>query len=217
MESRFNLYDFFATLIPGIFFNFLLVFTITQISGQEFYNWKGNIGDATIFIMSGFVAGTFLQGIAKVIVHKPARKILGGRYLETLIQPNSTKFSKNFKAEVIKTIENKYGKIFIENNTPKHRKLLNEKIFRAYKKIYSEDATTRRFLAEVHSMRAYITIFILLLAVSLYFQIFLGCNALLFIFIYFLGFIFSLWRFHDKSITWARHSLISIVETDFDN
>jgi hypothetical protein len=155
MTERFTLYDVFAVLVPGVIFNFLIYTTLNHATNIEFIEWSGGFGDATVLVITGYASGIFLQGMGKLIVESTWLYIRGGQPTATLLLEKSNILTSDFKNEVTKALANYYGELTITEGAKDYIKQLEEKTYRAYKKVSSIDPKTERFLAEHHGMRAF--------------------------------------------------------------
>ncbi len=212
LQDGLNVYDIFAMLIPGTIFLGLSMITLKFAAGIEVIKWKGGLGDATILIIAGYSAGTFLQGIGKITIEPIWLKIRGGQPTATILLLNSNVLSSNLKVKIIKSLTNQYGKLPGNQNDHVLLKSLEDHTYQAYKFVSSKDPITKRFFAEFHAMRGHAVSFFLLIVLTLvggyiYSELTWDTHGLI-TGIYLLMQIASLWRMENKSLTYAKNTLI---------
>lgn len=215
MQDRFTMYDVFAVLVPGVIFVYLLAFTLDRAVGVQLFDWTGSIGDVTLLFAFGYATGALLQALGNALLGKPWLWIRGGQLTATLLMSRSSVLSENTKEDVLETLRADYGEFPLSEKDDGYRKLLEDRTFRAWKSISPDDPQARRFLAEVHAMRAFAAAFLVLFVVTtagagIYAEgdMTLRLHGTLAV-LYALLLLTSLWRMENKAAAFARHVLVA--------
>lgn len=218
MQDRFSVYDVFAVLVPGVIFMYLLAFTLDRAVGVKLFDWTGSVGDAALLFVFGYAAGALLQALGKALIESPWLWIRGGQPTATLLMPNSKKLSENAKEQALGALRTAHGELPLGEKDKGYRKLLEDRTYRAWKSVAPNNPQAQRFLAEAHAMRAFAAAFLVLFVVTLLGagvygdgDITLRTHGTLSV-LYALLFLASLWRMDNKSVTFARHTLVTFTE-----
>jgi hypothetical protein len=215
VTERFTVYDIFAVLVPGAVFSFLLAITLRELAGIRILDWSGGFGDATVLLIAGYAAGVLLQAIGNLAGRLTRSHQRRGHAIARLLLPESAHYSDGFKREALGSVEKRSGSLPAPDH-PEYRKLLDEKVFRLYKKIEATDSRVTRFLAEHHQMRAYAVAFTILALISLA-TIPLSSSPPCWVHLALAGTYgvlaaLSIWRKEGKDIALARHVLARFLE-----
>lgn len=209
MTERFTVYDIFAVLVPGVVFDLLLVLTIRRLTGVELFDWRGGFGDATVLAVVGYATGAALQALGDAITGADVwQRWRGGLASVEVLMPDSTHLSPGFKGAILRELEGRYGEL-PESGDPAYKRLLSEKVQRAYKQVRASDPVVDRFLAETHQMRAHGVGLVLLSLVAVG-SIFAGSDRSCWEHVaWALGYgalaWFAFWRMGDKDRAFADH------------
>jgi hypothetical protein len=219
LQNRFTVYDVFAVLIPGVIFLYFLAFTLDRAVGVRLFDWTGNVGDAALLLIFGYATGILLHALGKALIERPWRFIRGGQPTATLLTQRSNKLSASTKSDVLKTLDNAYGPSPLGEKDEGYTRMLEDRTYRAWKAIADGDAQAQRFLAEVHTMRAFAVAFLTLAIVTVVGALLYGDGGMTWkthgtlVVVYGLLFVTMLWRMEDKAVTFARHVLSAFVES----
>ncbi len=218
MQDRFTMYDVFAVLVPGVIFMYLLAFTLDRAVGVQLFDWTGSIGDVTLLFAFGYAAGALLQALGNALYGRPWIRFRGGQPTARLLMPGSSVLSENTKRDVLKALRAHYGELPLGEKDYGYRELLEDRTFRAWKTVSPGDPQARRFLAEVHAMRAFAAAFLVLFVVTLAGaaiyatgDMTLRIHGTLAV-LYALLFLTWVWRMENKAVTFARHVLVAFTE-----
>jgi len=166
MISKFGLYDFIASLIPGILF----LWCISLLSGVKDIPIKGGLAETSVLVALGYVTGLILQGISQGLTEKILLKAWGGFPSARWLLPDDNKFSQEYKRKIMKLVEDKYS-IKAGNELSKEEQLKrNQEIFYlCYNAVDKENLSDRPQIFNAHYalFRCFLTTFILLFLIEL--------------------------------------------------
>lgn len=182
MTDKFNLYDFIAVIIPGIFF----LWSITLISDILGFGLnlsvEGDLTNTTIIIVIGYVIGLLLQGVSQGITEKTLKLIWGGFPSERWLLDNDSKFSQEYKLKLWEKVSTKFDRskpLTDEKLKEKERLIIlrkkNQEIFYLiYSYIEKEKLTEKHqtFNAQYGLFRCLLTIFFILFVIIFYLLLF---------------------------------------------
>lgn len=129
MLTRFSLYDFIAAVIPGLLFIWAVSLFSKILTISIDIPLTGGIAETSVLIALSYVTGLLLQGISRGITEKILLWHWGGFPSERWLLESDTYFSKEYKSQIKKIVENKYG-ISVQDNIPLKEQLKkNQEIF----------------------------------------------------------------------------------------
>ena len=172
--NKFNLYDFIAVLVPGIFFLWCLnlFFSITSIPIN--IPLEGDLTKTTILIVLGYIIGLILQGISQGFIEPILKFIWKGFPSEKWLLDDDKRFSSTYKSEFWKKLNSDFQKLKPVSTftTPleklKDLKKQNQECFYlAYRSIKNSD-TILLFNAQYGLFRCLLTTFIIIFFTSIY-------------------------------------------------
>lgn len=170
MFARFSFYDFIAVVIPGIFFLWALG-TFGGIRWLEgILPLAGGIGETSVFIVIGYVAGLLLQGVSQHITEKVLLWWWGGFPSARWLLPEDQRFTRQFKMELRAALQAKFSMVLHTepdgNVSRKEALKRNQEIFyRCYRLIEKISDLPPTFNAQYGLFRALLTTFALLIVV----------------------------------------------------
>lgn len=125
MISKFGLYDFIASLIPGIFF----IWCISLLSGVKDIPVTGGLAETSVLVVLGYVTGLILQGISQVLTEKILLKVWGGFPSARWLLPDDNMLSKGYKIKIKQIVENKFSLKSDDNLSKGEQLKINQEIF----------------------------------------------------------------------------------------
>jgi hypothetical protein len=129
MLNKFGIYDFVATVIPGVVTLWVLTLLLTHFGASRWLNIQGNFLESTVFLSLSYITGLVLQGISQGITEKLLIKKWNGFPSARWLMPNNDRFSGQYKANILMLVEKKFG-IRIEDNLPDGQRMKrNQEIF----------------------------------------------------------------------------------------
>ncbi len=161
MIARFSLYDLVAALIPGILF----LWGISMFSDSINIPFTGGLAESSVLVALGYVTGLILQGISQGLTEKVLLKIWGGFPSARWLLPDDTKFSKEYKSKIKKTIEDKYSIKANDEQSKEEQLKRNQEIFYlCYNAVDKEKLSDRPQIFNAHYglFRCLLTTFTLL-------------------------------------------------------
>lgn len=110
MIARFDVYDFVASLMPGLVFLWW-VQTLAALFGWTLpLDFSGGLAETSILIALGYITGLLLQGLSQGLVEKCILKPLwGGFASERWLLPDDDYFSAAYKNRLLALIRERFG------------------------------------------------------------------------------------------------------------
>ena len=87
MLARFGLYDFFANIIPGIFFLWALGTVLEIAKLQQALPLTGGLAETSVLIVVGYLTGLLLQGVSQLVTEPVLKGVWGGFASERWLLP----------------------------------------------------------------------------------------------------------------------------------
>ncbi len=172
--NKFNLYDFIAVIIPGIFFLWCLNIFLSVSSSSLKIPLEGDLTKVTILIVLGYITGLLLQGISQGVTEPILKFLWGGFPSEKLLLDDDKRLSTIYKSQFWEKInlKNKREKpasnLVNEKEKIKALKKENQECFYlAYRSIKS-DETILTFNAQYGLFRCLLTTFTIVFLLSLF-------------------------------------------------
>lgn len=204
MIPKFDLYDFIASLIPGIFF----LLCIFLLSGVPI---NGGMAETSVLIVLGYVTGMILQGISQGLTEKILVKAWGGFPSARWLLPDDNKFSNEYKSKIKQIVEDKYSFKVGEEQLKEEQLKRNQEIFYiCYNAVDKEKLSVRPQIFNAHYglFRCLLTTFILLFFIEVGFILvgvqqnkYFACGVLIFTII---GALVSYFRTKKKGEDFVR-------------
>lgn len=172
MRGKFNLYDFIAVLIPGIFLLWVLE-EFANIGGlKEALSLSGNLAETSILIVLGYITGLLLQGISQHFFEGILKWCWGGFPSDRMLLPDDTTFHPEQKQKLIDLIRKKFNVTVKTSQVSKHERRQrlreNQAAFRlCYRAIDKVTETPLTFNAQYGLFRGLFATFVLLAVVTL--------------------------------------------------
>lgn len=171
MVSRFDLYDFIAVIIPGIFFLWTAGATAGIPALQNSVPLSGGIAETSVLIVVGYVTGLLLQGISQQITERGLLWWWGGFPSARWLLPDDSRLTRKYKEELAVALRSKFG---IELEPAPRREAPNEDAFRRNQEIFYRcyrfveklSDLPQTFNAQYGIFRCLLTTFVLLFTLS---------------------------------------------------
>lgn len=178
MTAKFNLYDFIASLIPGLVF----LWTVEQLA--KLGGWSspfpssGQLPETSMLVALGYVTGLMLQAVSERVTEKQVLfRIWGGFPSARWLLPDDPKFSASYKTRVLELIAERF-KVKTEPDIPEHshpakkrelRLKKNQELFYlCYNAVDNLSPRPQIFNAQYGLFRCLLTMFALLACASLF-------------------------------------------------
>jgi hypothetical protein len=109
MVAKFNLYDFIANLIPGLFFLWCSGLMATLLGTHLPLDFSGGLAETSILIALGYVTGLMLQAASERFVQRNVLlPMWGGFPSARWLLPEDTHFSKSYKDQLTALITERF-------------------------------------------------------------------------------------------------------------
>ncbi len=169
MLSRFNLYDFIAVVIPGVFFLWALSTFADVFALKQAVPLSGGITETSVLVVVGYVAGLFLQGLSH-IVQEGLLWWWDGFPSARWLLAEDEHLSATYKAEVAGAVQNTFGVVLIIPQVGSDRnarmKRNQEVFYRCYRSLEKLSDIPQNFAAQYGLFRCLLTTFLLLALMS---------------------------------------------------
>jgi hypothetical protein len=175
MIGKFNLYDFLADLLPGL----LVLWCLEQLLKVRGVTlpivFSGNLAEASMLIVFGFIAGLFLQRLGERLMDPVLKWLWQGFPSGRWLLPDNTEYP--FKARVIELVSKRFG-VVPEADAPaglsaeeikKRRIVTNQAIFYLCYNYIDQHKLSERpliFNAQYGMFRGLLTAFVIILILS---------------------------------------------------
>ena len=104
MLGKFNLYDFIAVVIPGLFFLWVIGIFTRQLGIPINIPFSGGIGETSVLIALSYVVGHLLQAVSQGITEKVLLWVWGGFPSAKWLLPNNTRLSSEYKNKIFHVV-----------------------------------------------------------------------------------------------------------------
>ena len=176
MIAKFSLYDFIASLIPGLVFLWVLDQLATLAGLRSPFPTSGQLAETSMMVALGYVVGLMLQAISEHITEKKVlSRLWGGFPSARWLLPDDPKFSAGYKTRVLDLIAERF-KVTTEPDIPegcshdKEQELrLNknqELFYLCYNAVDNINPRPQMFNAQYGLFRCLLTLFALLTLTS---------------------------------------------------
>ncbi len=166
MISKFSLYDFIATIIPGILF----IWGISLFSSSVNIPLRGGLAETSVLVVLGYVTGMILQGISQGLTEKILLKIWGGFPSSRWLLQDDNKFSNEYKSKIKQIVGDKYSVKADDEQSKEEQLKRNQEIFYlCYNAVDKEKLSDRPQIFNAHYglFRCLLTTFSLLFLFAL--------------------------------------------------
>jgi hypothetical protein len=177
--ARFGLYDFFANIIPGIFFLWALA-AVVEIPGlRQALPLAGGLAETSVLIVVGYLAGLLLQAVSQLVTERTLRWWWGGFPSERWLLPEDEGLTAEYKTQLSQATNRRFN-VALEAAPMKDgskaqrrgRLKRNQEIFyRCYRAVEKASGLPATFNAQYGLFRGLLTTFVLLAIVSLGFVV----------------------------------------------
>lgn len=175
MLARFGIYDFFANIIPGIFFLWALGTVLGLRELREALPFTGGLAETSVLVVVGYLTGLLLQGISQAMTERALTWWWGGFPSERWLLGEDERLTVEYKAQLAQAVERRFGLVL--NLSPplkgdqasrKARMRRNQEIFyRCYRSVEKASDQPQTFNAQYGLFRGLLTTFVLLALISL--------------------------------------------------
>jgi len=173
--NRFGLYDFFANIIPGIFFLWALGTVLGIQELREALPLTGGLAETSVLIVIGYLTGLLLQGISQALTERALKWWWDGFPSERWLLPEDQRLTAEYKAQLSEVTGRRFNLVF-DLSSPerddragrKARMKRNQEIFyRCYRAVEKASDQPQTFNAQYGLFRGLLTTFLLLVLISL--------------------------------------------------
>jgi hypothetical protein len=179
MLARFGLYDFFANIIPGIFFLWALGTVLGIRELREALPLTGGLAETSVIIVIGYLTGLLLQGVSQATTERALKWWWGGFASERWLLAEDERLTAEYKTQLARAVERRFGLVLdvspARNAEPADRKArmkrAQEIFYRCYRSIEKASDHPQTFNAQYGLFRALLTTFFLLALISIGFAI----------------------------------------------
>lgn len=174
MLARFGLYDFFANIIPGIFFLWALGTVLGIRELRDALPLTGGLAETSVLIVVGYLTGLLLQGVSQAITERTLKWWWGGFPSERWLLAEDGRLTAEYKAQLSEATSRRFG-LALDLSFPatkgaadrKARMKRNQEIFyRCYRSVEKASDQPQTFNAQYGLFRGLLTTFLLLALVS---------------------------------------------------
>lgn len=175
MLGRFGLYDFFANIIPGIFFLWALGTVLEIAKLQQALPLTGGLAETSVLIVVGYLTGLLLQGVSQLVTERALKWVWGGFASERWLLPEDQRLTAEYKRQLNDATTRRFGvalELAISQDrskaTRKARLKRSQEIFyRCYRSVEKASDLPATFNAQYGLFRGLLTTFVLLALISL--------------------------------------------------
>jgi hypothetical protein len=174
MLARFGLYDFFANIIPGIFFLWALGTVIGIRELREALPLTGGLAETSVIVVIGYLTGLLLQGLSQATTERALKWWWGGFPSERWLLAEDDRLTVEYKAQLGRSVERRFGLVLDVSPPPDtdpagrkaRMKLAHEIFYRCYRSIEKASDHPQTFNAQYGLFRGLLTTFVLLALIS---------------------------------------------------
>jgi hypothetical protein len=175
MLARFGLYDFFANIIPGIFFLWALGTVLGIRELRDALPLTGGLAETSVLIVIGYLTGLLLQGISQAMTERALKWWWGGFPSERWLLAEDERLTAEYKAQLADAVEVRFRLVLDLSPPPndneagrKARMKRNQEIFyRCYRSVEKASDQPQTFNVQYGLFRGLLTTFLLLAVISL--------------------------------------------------
>lgn len=177
MLGKFNLYDFIAVVIPGLLFLWVMSIFVNQFGTAIHIPFAGGIAETSVLVALSYVTGLLLQGISQGITEKVLLWLWCGFPSAKWLLPEDTHLSIEYKNRIRFIVKQKFG--ISANDTEQEVIRSNERLqknqeifYLCYNAVEKLSDRPYVFNAQYGLFRSLLTVFLLIVVISLSILIF---------------------------------------------
>jgi hypothetical protein len=172
--ARFGLYDFFANIIPGIFFLWALSTVLGIRELREALPLTGGLAETSVIIVIGYLTGLLLQGVSQATTERALKWWWDGFASERWLLTEDEHLTSEYKTQLARAVESRFGLVLdtaarcsADAAERKARmKRAQEVFYRCYRSIEKTSDHPQTFNAQYGLFRGLLTTFVLLAVIS---------------------------------------------------
>jgi hypothetical protein len=169
--SRFGLYDFFANIIPGIFFLWSLGSLLDFRYLKEALPLAGGLAETSVLVVVGYLTGLLLQGVSQLLTERILLWGWGGFPSDRWLLPEDDRLSAEYKTDLAAAIKRRFDLTLesVASGDPKEKRLrrTHEVFYRCYRSVEKASDLPQTFNVQYGLFRGLLTTFALLAFISL--------------------------------------------------
>jgi hypothetical protein len=174
MLARFGLYDFFANIIPGVFFLWALGTVIGVRELREALPLTGGLAETSVIIVIGYLTGLLLQGVSQATTERALKWWWDGFASERWLLAEDDRLTVEYKTQLARAVERRFGLVLDvspppDANLPARKarmKRAQEIFYRCYRSVEKASDQPQTFNAQYGLFRGLLTTFSLLALIS---------------------------------------------------
>jgi len=170
MLARFGLYDFFANIIPGIFFLWALGTVLDVSYLKDALPFTGGLAETSVLMVVGYLTGLLLQGISQLLTERVLIWWWNGFPSARWLLADDPRLSAEYKADLNAALDRRF-KITLESkpysdSKDTRIKRAHEVFYRCYRAVEKASDLPQTFNAQYGLFRGLLTTFLLLTIIS---------------------------------------------------
>lgn len=171
MLARFGLYDFFANIIPGIFFLWALGTVLDVPYLKQALPLTGGLAETSVLMVVGYLTGLLLQGVSQLLTERVLIWWWGGFPSDRWLLADDPRLSAAYKADLNVALTRRFN-VTLESTPPNDSKdarikRAHEVFYRCYRAVEKTSDLPQTFNAQYGLFRGLLTTFVLLTLISL--------------------------------------------------
>jgi hypothetical protein len=171
--ARFGLYDFFANILPGIFFLWALATVLDVPYLKQALPLTGGLAETSVLMVVGYLTGLLLQGISQLLTERALLWWWRGFPSDRWLLPEDQHLSAEYKADLSAALTRRFSLALesAQSRDPRARRIrrAHEVFYRCYRSVEKVSELPQTFNAQYGLFRGLLTTFILLALISLAF------------------------------------------------
>lgn len=175
MLARFGLYDFFANIVPGVFFLWALGMVLGIREIREALPLTGGLAETSVIVVIGYLTGLLLQGVSQATTERALKWWWGGFPSERWLLAEDERLTVEYKTQLARAVERRFGLVLDVSSRPNadpadrkaRMKRAQEVFYRCYRSIEKASDQPQTFNAQYGLFRGLLTTFFLLALISL--------------------------------------------------
>ena len=175
MLARFGLYDFFANIIPGIFFLWALGTVLDVLNLKQALPLTGGLAETSVLMVVGYLTGLLLQGVSQLLTERVLIWWWNGFPSDRWLLPEDTRLSAEYKADLNAALSRRFNLTLEQapSRDPQDRRVkqAHEVFYRCYRSVEKASDLPQTFNAQYGLFRGLVTTFLLLALISVGFVV----------------------------------------------
>src|SRR5881296_3222168 len=139
MLARFGLYDFFANIIPGIFFLWALGTVLDVLNLKQALPLTGGLAETSVLMVVGYLTGLLLQGVSQLLTERVLIWWWNGFPSDRWLLPEDTRLSAEYKADLNAALSRRFNLTLEQapSRDPQDRRVkqAHEVFYRCYRSV----------------------------------------------------------------------------------